>query len=83
MAEVGKQEDCGPDQPGQKARPYLQNNKSKRAGGVAQLAECLSSKPEALNLNSHIAKKHPNQLMHACHPSYAEVDTGGLQFEAR
>jgi hypothetical protein len=33
----------GPGQPGQKPRPYLQNNQSKRAGGMAQVVECLPS----------------------------------------
>jgi hypothetical protein len=35
-----------------KSRSYLQNNDSKRAGGMAQALGCLSSKHEALSSNS-------------------------------
>jgi hypothetical protein len=39
-----KWEDQGPGQPKQKARPYLQNNQSKRSGGMALMVECLERK---------------------------------------
>jgi hypothetical protein len=39
-----------------KLRPYLQNNQSKRAGGVAQVAQGLPIKYEALKLNTRIPK---------------------------
>jgi hypothetical protein len=53
-----KKVDHGPDQPRQKARPYLKNNQSKkRAGSMAQTVECLPSKHEALSSNSSTTKK--------------------------
>jgi hypothetical protein len=44
-------DDCGPGQPGQKARPSLQNNQSKRACSVVQVVELLPSKRKALSSN--------------------------------
>jgi hypothetical protein len=42
----------------QKARHYLKNKpKAKRAGGVAEVVECLPSKPEALSSNPSNSKK--------------------------
>jgi hypothetical protein len=39
-------------------RPYLKNTQQrKRAGGVAQVVEHLSSKGEALSSNPHVRKK--------------------------
>jgi hypothetical protein len=40
-----------------KARPYMKNNQSKRAGGVAQAADSLPSKCKALSLNLVASKK--------------------------
>jgi hypothetical protein len=45
-----------PDWLGQKARPYLHNDKAKRAGGVVQVIECLPSICEALSSNPKINK---------------------------
>jgi hypothetical protein len=40
-------------------RPYLKNTQCKnKAGGVAQMVECLSSKLEALSVNPNTAKKN-------------------------
>jgi hypothetical protein len=38
-------------------RPYLQSNQSKRARGVAQAVECLSSKHKALSSNPSERKR--------------------------
>jgi hypothetical protein len=56
-----KLEDCGLGQCRQKARPCLQNNQSKRAGGVAQMVESLPSRCEALSPNPSMAKKYINK----------------------
>jgi hypothetical protein len=39
------------DRPGQKARPNLQNNQSKKAGGMAQAVKHLPNKCKALSSN--------------------------------
>jgi hypothetical protein len=51
-----KWEDQGPGQPGQKVRPYVQNNQNKMHGGVTQ-AEHLPSRCKSLNSNPSRAKK--------------------------
>jgi hypothetical protein len=43
---------------GKKARPYLKLTRAKRAGGVAQAAEHLPSKFEALNSNPNTTNKN-------------------------
>jgi hypothetical protein len=44
--------------PGINVRPYLIDNpKAKRAGGMAQVVECLPSKHKTLNFNSNTTKK--------------------------
>jgi hypothetical protein len=42
--------------PGINAKPYLENNQSKRAGGIAQVVEHLGSKCETLSSNPSTAK---------------------------
>jgi hypothetical protein len=42
---------CGPGQPGQNARPYLKNNKNKRARGLAQTVEYLPLKHKSVKSN--------------------------------
>jgi hypothetical protein len=43
-------------------RPYLQNNKRKRAGGVAQVVDHQFSKCESLSLNSTAAKNKGKEI---------------------
>jgi hypothetical protein len=59
LAMVGsvKYEGLGPSWSGQKVRPYLQNNESREAGGMAQAIKCLPSKHEGWNSNSRTTKK--------------------------
>jgi hypothetical protein len=38
------------------ARPYLKITRARRAGGMAQMVECMLSKPKALSSNSSTAK---------------------------
>jgi hypothetical protein len=52
-----KYEDHGSGWPGQKVRLYL----TKRAGGMAQVVECLPHKNEALSLNTSAAKNKSEQ----------------------
>jgi hypothetical protein len=40
-----------------KVRPHLQNNQNKRAEGVPQVVECLTSKHEVLSSNPNTKKK--------------------------
>lgn len=40
-----------------KKKPYLENTKAKEAGEVAQVAECLPIKQEALGSNPSSAKR--------------------------
>jgi hypothetical protein len=47
----------GPGQTWHKARPYLENNQHKKAGEVAPVIECLSSKYEALRSIPQYGKK--------------------------
>jgi hypothetical protein len=58
MAESLKQENHGPDQPGQKEKPYLQNNQRKKEvdGCMAQAVEHLPMH-ETLSSNPKTAKK--------------------------
>jgi hypothetical protein len=54
-----KKQDGSPGQPRQKARPYLQNNQSKkRAGGIAQIIEHLPTKCKDLSSNLYTALKN-------------------------
>jgi hypothetical protein len=50
--EKHKKEDDDPRWPGQKARPYIPNNQSKRVGGMAQAIEYQPTKRKGLSLNS-------------------------------
>jgi hypothetical protein len=51
-----KQEDHGPGQPGQKVRPYLQKNQSKKAGDKAQAVEYPPHKHKALSSTTSTTK---------------------------
>jgi hypothetical protein len=50
-------EDLSPGQAGEKVRSCLQNNQSKKAGGMAQAVEHLPSKHKTLNSNPNTAKE--------------------------
>jgi hypothetical protein len=51
-------ENCGPGPPGQKVRPYLQNNQRKKgARGMTQVVECLPCKHKTLSSNPVQKKK--------------------------
>jgi hypothetical protein len=54
-------EDCDPGWTGQKARPYLKNNRAKRTGGVAKAVECLPQKNEDLSSNSSTTTRKGGQ----------------------
>jgi hypothetical protein len=47
--------------PGKKQDPISKIPNTKQTGGVAQVVECLPSKPEALNSNSNTGKKKTNK----------------------
>jgi hypothetical protein len=52
-----KQDHQSPGWRGQKPTPYLKENQRKRAGGVAQVVECLPKKHKALSTNTSTKKK--------------------------
>jgi hypothetical protein len=52
-----ERKDCGPDQPGQKARPYLKNNQSRKGAHMTQEVECLPRNSKVLRSNPSTAKK--------------------------
>jgi hypothetical protein len=52
-----KKEGHHPGWPGQKVRPFLQSNQSKRAGEMTQAEHHLPSKHRALNSNLSTTKK--------------------------
>jgi hypothetical protein len=55
------EQDCGPGQPGQKVRPCLQNNQSKRAGGRAQVVELLTGKHKIPSSSPSTTRKNNNK----------------------
>jgi hypothetical protein len=57
MAGGIKQEDVNPGQPGQKARPYPQNNQSQKDWGHGSSSRVRGSKCKALSLNPSTGKK--------------------------
>jgi hypothetical protein len=61
-AMIGKHkwENHSPSQPGQKARPYFQNNQSKKGWRNGSSGRALSHRCEALSSNSSTVKKKKN-----------------------
>jgi hypothetical protein len=62
-------ENYGPDRPGNKVRPYLKNNQSKKSWvwGVTQVAKHLPSKYKALNSTPNTTKdRQTNKKQDKC-----------------
>jgi hypothetical protein len=50
-------ENCGPDQPGPKSRPFSKITRAKRAGGTNQVVKYLPTKYDALSSNPILPNK--------------------------
>jgi hypothetical protein len=61
--EVQNKRFCSPGQSGQKIRPYLQNNHTKKSEGIAQAVEGPPSKCEAPSSNPSMEKKREIMLI--------------------
>jgi hypothetical protein len=63
MARSLKKEVLGPDHPGQKARPYLQNNQSIESWRTDSSCRALASKHKALSSNPVLPIEKKKRLL--------------------